>query len=196
MNTDGTTIDHNLPPATGTDPRIKGNDAGRQGGTNLPDKKTPGSGGLGSSTTEDEKNDFGASNEARRNPMPRGNKTKYSAKAKPPTGRNTSKTVRKTKASQRTKPRPAPGRQSTNSPAAASGPAVRDARNRPVQNRQIARNRHVGRWPLVRGTHVAARPTKETQTVDSLRKEARAKGIPGRSGMRKQELIEALRKAG
>lgn len=54
MNTDGTTIDHNLPPATGTDPRIQGNDAGRQGGTNLPDKKTPGSGGLGSSTTEDE----------------------------------------------------------------------------------------------------------------------------------------------
>ena len=54
MNTDGTTIDQNLPPATGTDPRIQGNDAGRQGGTNLPDKKTPGSGGLGSSTTEDE----------------------------------------------------------------------------------------------------------------------------------------------
>lgn len=54
MNTDGTTIDHNLPPATGTDPRVKGNDAGRQDGTNLPDKKTPGSGGFGSSTTEDE----------------------------------------------------------------------------------------------------------------------------------------------
>ena len=53
MNTDGTTIDHNLPPPTGTDPRIQGNDMGRQGGTNLPDKKTPGTGGLGSSTTED-----------------------------------------------------------------------------------------------------------------------------------------------
>ncbi|MNQ81163.1 hypothetical protein D3C85_961710 [compost metagenome] len=58
MNTDGTTIDHNLPPATGTDPRIQGNDAGRQGGTNLPDKKTPGSGGLGSSTTEDEESNL------------------------------------------------------------------------------------------------------------------------------------------
>lgn len=36
----------------------------------------------------------------------------------------------------------------------------------------------------------------QTQTVDSLRKEATAKKIPGRSSMRKQELIEALRKAG
>jgi hypothetical protein len=35
----------------------------------------------------------------------------------------------------------------------------------------------------------------DTQTVDSLMKEARAKQIPGRSSMRKQELIEALRKA-
>ena len=54
MNTDGTTIDHNLPPSTGTDPRIQGNDMGRQGGVDLPDKKTPASGGLGSSTTKDE----------------------------------------------------------------------------------------------------------------------------------------------
>jgi hypothetical protein len=35
-----------------------------------------------------------------------------------------------------------------------------------------------------------------TQTRDSLLKEARAKNIPGRSTMRKQELIEALKKAG
>ncbi|MBO1538919.1 Rho termination factor N-terminal domain-containing protein [Pseudomonas sp. OA65] len=34
------------------------------------------------------------------------------------------------------------------------------------------------------------------QTVDSLMKEARAKNIPGRSKMRKQELVEALRKEG
>lgn len=52
MNTDGTTIDQNLPPSTGTDPRSQGNDMGRQGGTNLPDSKTPSSGGLGSSTTD------------------------------------------------------------------------------------------------------------------------------------------------
>lgn len=38
--------------------------------------------------------------------------------------------------------------------------------------------------------------SRDTQTVDSLRKEASAKNIPGRSSMRKQELIEALRKAG
>ncbi|RON50642.1 Rho termination factor N-terminal domain-containing protein [Pseudomonas frederiksbergensis] len=38
--------------------------------------------------------------------------------------------------------------------------------------------------------------SRDTQTVDSLMREARAKNIPGRSGMRKQELIEALRKAG
>ena len=53
MNTDGTTIDHNLPPSTGTDPRVQGNDAGRQ----LPDRKSPGSGGLGSTTSGDSGDD-------------------------------------------------------------------------------------------------------------------------------------------
>ncbi|MGF6113754.1 Rho termination factor N-terminal domain-containing protein [Pseudomonas frederiksbergensis] len=41
-----------------------------------------------------------------------------------------------------------------------------------------------------------SKASRDTQTVDSLMKEARAKKIPGRSGMRKQALIEALRKAG
>ncbi|MCP1497311.1 hypothetical protein J2Y86_002018 [Pseudomonas migulae] len=41
-----------------------------------------------------------------------------------------------------------------------------------------------------------SKASRDAQTVDSLRKEATAKKIPGRSGMRKQELIEALRKAG
>jgi len=53
MNTDGTTIDQNLPPPTGTDPRIQGKDAGRQ----LPGRKTPGSGGLGSTTSGDSGDD-------------------------------------------------------------------------------------------------------------------------------------------
>ncbi|MGH8374831.1 MAG: hypothetical protein ACRER6_06220 [Pseudomonas sp.] len=53
MNTDGTTIDKNLPPYTGTDPRVQGNDAGRQGGMSLPGSKTPKSGGLGSTTSGD-----------------------------------------------------------------------------------------------------------------------------------------------
>ena len=45
MNTNGTGVDSSLPPSTGTDPRIQGNDAGRQGGLNLPDTKTPGNAG-------------------------------------------------------------------------------------------------------------------------------------------------------
>ncbi|WP_322616198.1 hypothetical protein [Pseudomonas sp. BIC9C] len=53
MNTDGTTIDHKLPPSTGTDPRVQGNDAGRQRGMSLPGSKTPSSGGLGSTTSGD-----------------------------------------------------------------------------------------------------------------------------------------------
>ncbi|POF39825.1 hypothetical protein B0D71_24320 [Pseudomonas laurylsulfativorans] len=61
MNTDGTTIDQNLPPSTGTDPRTQGNDMGRQGGTNLPDKKTPSSGGLGSTTSGSPGDDDGGS---------------------------------------------------------------------------------------------------------------------------------------
>ena len=41
-----------------------------------------------------------------------------------------------------------------------------------------------------------SKASRATQTVDNLMKEARAKNIPGRSKMRKQELVEALRKAG
>lgn len=41
-----------------------------------------------------------------------------------------------------------------------------------------------------------SKASRDTQTVDSLMKEARAKKIPGRSSMRKQELIKALREAG
>lgn len=53
MNTDGTGIDNSLPPSTGTDPRTQGNDAGRQGGLNLPDTRTPDNAGsgMGSKTT-------------------------------------------------------------------------------------------------------------------------------------------------
>ncbi|AAY91102.1 hypothetical protein D3X12_13855 [Pseudomonas protegens] len=42
-----------LPPATGTDPRIQGNDNGRQGGVGTMDSSTPDSGktGTGSKTT-------------------------------------------------------------------------------------------------------------------------------------------------
>ncbi|AZE96053.1 Plasmid stabilization system protein [Pseudomonas orientalis] len=41
-----------------------------------------------------------------------------------------------------------------------------------------------------------SRASLGTQTKESLMKEARARNIPGRSSMRKDELIQALRKAG
>jgi hypothetical protein len=53
MNTNGSGVDSSLPPATGTDPRLQGNDAGRQGGMNTPDTQTPDNAGsgMGSKTT-------------------------------------------------------------------------------------------------------------------------------------------------
>ncbi|WP_392890720.1 hypothetical protein ACF6ZU_04590 [Pseudomonas migulae] len=53
INTNGTGVDSSLPPSTGTDPRIQGNDAGRQGGMNMPDSQTPDNAGpgIGSKTT-------------------------------------------------------------------------------------------------------------------------------------------------
>jgi hypothetical protein len=41
MNTDGASIDSSLPPSTGTDPRLQGNDMSRQGGVSVPDTQTP-----------------------------------------------------------------------------------------------------------------------------------------------------------
>jgi hypothetical protein len=53
INTNGTAVDSSLPPSTGTDPRTQGNDAGRQGGMNMPDTQTPDNAdtGVGSKTT-------------------------------------------------------------------------------------------------------------------------------------------------
>ncbi|MBV4457287.1 Rho termination factor N-terminal domain-containing protein [Pseudomonas sp. COR58] len=65
-----------------------------------------------------------------------------------------------------------------------------DAKTR--DRRESARRAAASREGLPRDS----RASRNTQTVESLRKEARAKDIPGRSTMRKQELIEALRKAG
>ncbi|AWM93592.1 hypothetical protein DJ564_23800 [Pseudomonas sp. 31-12] len=52
MNTNGSGVD-SVPASTGTDPRIQGNDAGRQGGMNQPDTQTPDNAGtgIGSKTT-------------------------------------------------------------------------------------------------------------------------------------------------
>jgi hypothetical protein len=56
LNTDGTgDLNNGQPPATGagTDPRVQGNDMGRQGGMNTPDSTTPDNAGtgVGSKTT-------------------------------------------------------------------------------------------------------------------------------------------------
>ncbi|WP_447801301.1 hypothetical protein [Pseudomonas kilonensis] len=55
LNTDGTGggLNNGQPPATGTDPRVQGNDTGRQGGMNTPDSTAPDNAetGVGSKTT-------------------------------------------------------------------------------------------------------------------------------------------------
>ncbi|VVP11332.1 hypothetical protein [Pseudomonas fluorescens] len=65
MNTNGTGVDSSLPPTTGTDPRIQGNDAGRQGGLNMPDTQTPDNAGsgIGSKTTTGGSGSEGAANQ-------------------------------------------------------------------------------------------------------------------------------------
>jgi hypothetical protein len=67
-------------------------------------------------------------------------------------------------------------------------PASAKAEDRKASSRRAAVSR--------KGHPHNSEASRDTQTVDSLRKEAREKNIAGRSGMRKQELIDALRKAG
>lgn len=70
-------------------------------------------------------------------------------------------------------------------------------RKKPASAKSTDRKESARRAASTREGHSrGSTASRDTQTVDSLRKEARAKGISGRSGMRKQELIEALRKAG
>ncbi|WP_338510402.1 termination factor Rho [Pseudomonas trivialis] len=75
----------------------------------------------------------------------------------------------------------------------AGGSGQRKAPVKKTQQRQdSARRAAASREGLARGS----RTSLGTQTKESLMKEARAKDIPGRSTMRKDQLIEALRKAG
>ena len=67
-------------------------------------------------------------------------------------------------------------------------PAKAKAQDRKKSSRRAVASRE--------GKSRDSQASRDTQTVENLRKEAREKNIPGRSGMRKQELIEALRKAG
>jgi hypothetical protein len=67
-------------------------------------------------------------------------------------------------------------------------PASAKAEDRKESSRRAVASRE--------GQSRSSKASRDAQTVDSLMKEARAKNIPGRSSMRKQALIEALRKAG
>lgn len=70
-------------------------------------------------------------------------------------------------------------------------------KKKPAEAKQSDRKESARRAVKSREGHPrTSKASHETQTVDSLMKEARAKNIPGRSKMRKQELVEALRKAG
>ncbi|TWC13965.1 MULTISPECIES: Rho termination factor N-terminal domain-containing protein [unclassified Pseudomonas] len=69
-------------------------------------------------------------------------------------------------------------------------------KHKPAAEKKTDRKESARRAAKTRQGHPrSSKASHETQTVDSLMKEARAKNIPGRSKMRKQELIEALRKA-
>ena len=68
---------------------------------------------------------------------------------------------------------------------------------KPATEKKTDRKESARRAAKTREGHPrTSKASHEAQTVDSLMKEARAKNISGRSKMRKQELIEALRKAG
>jgi plasmid stabilization system protein ParE len=70
-------------------------------------------------------------------------------------------------------------------------------KKKPAEAKQSDRKESARRADKSREGHPrTSNASHEAQTVDSLMKEARAKNIPGRSKMRKQELVEALRKAG
>ncbi|WLG94373.1 Rho termination factor N-terminal domain-containing protein [Pseudomonas sp. FP198] len=70
-------------------------------------------------------------------------------------------------------------------------------KKKPAEAKQSDRKESARRAVKSREGHPrTSKASHEAQTVDSLMKEARAKNIPGRSKMRKQELVEALRKAG
>ncbi|KRP67212.1 termination factor Rho [Pseudomonas orientalis] len=75
----------------------------------------------------------------------------------------------------------------------AGGSGQRKAPAKKTQDRQdSAKRAAASREGHPRGS----RASLGTQAKESLMKEARARNIPGRSSMRKDELIQALRKAG
>jgi len=75
----------------------------------------------------------------------------------------------------------------------AGGSGQRKAPAKKTQDRKDSARRAVASRE---GHPRSSRTSLGTQTKESLMQEARAKDIPGRSTMRKDQLIEALRKAG
>ncbi|MDQ0702342.1 hypothetical protein QF043_001134 [Pseudomonas sp. W3I7] len=70
-------------------------------------------------------------------------------------------------------------------------------RSQPPEKQAKARSESAKRAASSREGHSRnSKASLGTQTKESLLKEARAKDIPGRSSMRKDQLVEALRKAG
>jgi hypothetical protein len=125
--------------------------------------------------------------------MPRGSKTKYTAeqkrKAQHIEDSYQSKGVSKDEAEAR-------AWATVNKQSGGGEQAGGSGRKKPASAKSADRKESARRAVATRKGHSrASAASREAQTVDSLRKEARAKDIPGRSSMRKQELIEALRKA-
>ncbi|WP_223545547.1 Rho termination factor N-terminal domain-containing protein [Pseudomonas sp. A-B-19] len=126
--------------------------------------------------------------------MPRGSKTKYTAeqkrKAQHIEDSYESKGLSKDEAEAR-------AWATVNKQSGGGERAGGSGRKKPARAKSADRKESARRAVATRKGHSRnSAASREAQTVDSLRKEARAKGIPGRSSMRKQELIEALRKAG
>lgn len=126
--------------------------------------------------------------------MPRGSKDKYTAeqkrKAQHIEDSYESKGVSKDEAEARAWA--TVNKQSGGGERAGGSGRKKPASAKSADRKESARRAVASREGLSRNS----RASRDTQTVESLRKEARAKDIPGRSGMRKQELIEALRRAG
>ncbi|CAI8892603.1 Rho_N domain-containing protein [Pseudomonas sp. IT-P74] len=125
--------------------------------------------------------------------MPRGSKTKYTAeqkhKAQHIEDSYENKGVSKDEAEAR-------AWATVNKQSGGGERAGGSGRKKPASAKSADRKESARRAVASRkGNSRSSKASRETQTVDSLRKEARAKDIPGRSSMRKQELIEALRKA-
>ncbi|MDI2140631.1 MULTISPECIES: Rho termination factor N-terminal domain-containing protein [unclassified Pseudomonas] len=125
--------------------------------------------------------------------MPRGSKTKYTAeqkrKAEHIEDSYEKKGVSKDEAEAR-------AWATVNKQSGGGEKAGGSGRRKPASAKSEDRKESARRAVVSReGQSRNSKASREVQTVESLRKEARDRKIPGRSSMRKDELIAALRKA-